>query len=482
MTVFYVFGKVGNKRFFFDGQVIDEDALSVQAKATSAALTGASVSYANATNIPATAVSLTMTGQNASDISVNPTEAVIENMTYDPVTGLLDWTTANRELVTNGYDVYADSTLLGNDERTDYTIPVPNRTATAFTVFAKDGPNQFDLVSTPTLGNGILLNTPQYAIQAEAASLALTAADVEVAVTGGLDVNVNADEATLTLTAANATIPLSGQPHAYFEYLDALPQKHTSFTCRDQDDVDAAAFGGASFREDPGVTTNYNASLDAAQFVVKANRGSIEIGDQIKYGETGFTAWPSALTVNNSDSVLFYWEAYAPDYWAQDGTADGVKNYKAFQCSDEGNLTLEPRYRYSQIDRADGVARLDVRAYGNQSGVSIGEGDSVQPQTGEFNIQPDTWTRFWMYCDFANNEMTYWVNDANQGTVTLHDAVPFNWTQNYGSGFGFTSFWFEFNTSQSRSGPEQYHYGRNLVVLKDVSNPQALIDQLANYS
>jgi hypothetical protein len=46
-----------------------------------------------------------------------------------------------------------------------------------------------------------------------------------------------------------------------------------------------------------------------------------------------------------------------------------------------------------------------------------------------------------------------------------------------GSGLahGLNSFWFQYNSSQDRTGPELYTWARNLVVLRNVSNPESLV-------
>ena len=212
-------------------------------------------------------------------------------------------------------------------------------------------------------------------------------------------------------------------------------------------------------------TTAYDPELDAAKFIVPPNAGSVVIGDQVRL-EFPFVG---------SGNLLFFWEARADSYWARDGNVDGVETYKAFQLSMGGELALEPRFRFAQVDTPF-VARVDARVYGNQSGVEIGPADSVAQQSAEFNVLPDKWTRFWVFVDFDNNLLSYWVGDEDRATTQIFDDVPFDWAATYGAGFGLDQFWFEFNTSQSRTSAEPAcFWGRNLVVLRDVADPADVV-------
>ncbi|MEO1036286.1 MAG: hypothetical protein AAFX44_12085 [Pseudomonadota bacterium] len=248
----------------------------------------------------------------------------------------------------------------------------------------------------------------------------------------------------------------------YFDYLVNRPEHLRSVALDSEQAVIDAAFATNKSK----VTTRYDSAMDAARFIVKSNLGSVAIADQAR------TYFP----YTDSGNLLVYWEALIPEYWARNGDVDGVKTYKAFQLSRDERLALEFRFRFSQVNRPY-VARTDVRVYGNQAGVEIGLADSAAPQAREFNIRPNTWTSFWALVDFDNNKLSYWVGDANQGVTKVLDEINFNWRQNYGSRYGFEEFWFEFNTSQERSGPEAYHFGRNFAVLKNVADADDIVAQ-----
>lgn len=246
----------------------------------------------------------------------------------------------------------------------------------------------------------------------------------------------------------------------YFEWLVAQPEHHSSTSLRSQAEV----IENIGYEDLSKATTVYDPVMDAAKFTVPANEDDINPGDQINH----------EFPYVDSANLLVYWEALAPAYWAQDGDVDGVRTFKAFQLARDDDLALEFRYLFRQAD-PNHVARLDTRVYGNKQGVEIGSGSSAQPQTGEFHILPDKWNQFWAFVDFDNNQFSYWAGDEDREPVRLLDAIPFDWQVNYGSQYGFDGFWFEFNSSQDRQGPEAYMYGRNLVVLRNVSDLESIV-------
>lgn len=255
----------------------------------------------------------------------------------------------------------------------------------------------------------------------------------------------------------------SGNPgdQSYFDMLVARPEHHSSTALGSVAEVDE----GINFSDPADSTTTYDGQLDAAKFIVPANSGSLVIGDQVRH----------QFERVDSGSLFIFWEARASAYWSAPGAVDGVETHKAFQISDGGDLTLEPRFRFVQSDPPF-FARADMRVYGDQSGVEVGPADSVAPQAGEFEFLPETWTRFWVVMDFDQNQLSYWVGDTDQPITQVLDDVPFDWTGNYGPGFGVDEFWFEFNTSQARTSDEEpCFWGRNLAILRDVEDPDALV-------
>lgn len=168
-----------------------------------------------------------------------------------------------------------------------------------------------------------------------------------------------------------------------------------------------------------------------------------------------------------------------PSDFVADGAPNGIGTYKSTQMrKNAGNRkqTIEPRYRFSHVDTPY-VARVDIRIYGTGDGYSLVSG-ALAPQTGEFYVLPNVWTRHWVFLDFDNDEMSYWVGDETRANVTILDHVPMDWSLAF-PGAEFTEFWFEFNTSSHKDAgaPEIPFWARNLVFLKDVSNASSLVSQ-----
>lgn len=242
-----------------------------------------------------------------------------------------------------------------------------------------------------------------------------------------------------------SSTPASGNNN-YYNFLKSSPLLYSSLSLRTQQEVVANThYGNKSL-----VTTTYDANMDAALFYVFENSPSVNIGDQIRH----------KFTKVSSGNLLFYWEVKWPEYWAQDIEADGVNNYKAFQFSNDGTLNLEIRNRFNQVN-APNVARIDVRGYGNHPTTS----DVLNNQSGEFIVQPNVWTSYWALIDYDSNTFSLWVGDENRPPVAIHVNSPVNF-----AGREVNQFWFEFNTSQSRIGPEAHIWGRNSIILRNVDS------------
>ena len=101
-----------------------------------------------------------------------------------------------------------------------------------------------------------------------------------------------------------------------------------------------------------------------------------------------------------------------------------------------------------------------------------------------FTAQGDTWVRFWLFLDLDNNEGSQWIADETQAPVLIHDRnlLTFSGADGTGTdtGPGIDQFWFEYNSSQSRTDamPDLFAWFRNFVVLKDLSfaEARALVD------
>jgi hypothetical protein len=247
--------------------------------------------------------------------------------------------------------------------------------------------------------------------------------------------------------------------HSYFDLLSAMPEAILSKAYRTQAEIDADDHGG------PGDVV-YDTGEDAAKFTIDSGDGSIDTVDQLR---PNFTA-------TNTGNLLFFWEAQWESGFVADGGIDGLKNHKAFQLARDGKLSIEPRCRFSKVN-SPYVARVDVRGYGNKAGYSQGAAETIAPQDGEFNILPDVWVRHWFLLDFDNKKVWYWIGDENRANVTILDNVDFDFSVAFST--KFDEFWFEFDSSQDRTAgtPVLNIWGRNLVVLKDVTGASSIVAQ-----
>lgn len=270
----------------------------------------------------------------------------------------------------------------------------------------------------------------------------------------------------LAATSANA--------ESYFEWLRSNQATISSARYADQAEVDRDLHGVV---QEPRLVV-YDDEMRAARMQLNEatgghDDGSGSIAQQLRH----------EFEATNSGTLLLYWESRYPSsmngfsFVSGEGqSVDGVKTHKAFQISRDGDLTIEPRVRFRKAPKPY-VGMIDVRGYGNTDGYSVGSADSIAPMANQFYMMPDTWTRHWFYLDFRNDEISYWVADETRSSVAVLDGVHFDFQVAFG-GRAIDQFWFEHNSSQARQTAGQdpvYIWGRNLAVLRDISDPEALI-------
>lgn len=275
---------------------------------------------------------------------------------------------------------------------------------------------------------------------------------------------------SLSLSLMMFSSVLAQSPHAYFDLLSAKPEMLISKAYRTQAEIDAdmvASHGG----------TVYSATEDAAEFTERVgvgdDDGGIPIADQLR------PPFEPNLTMS-SGNLLYCYELKYPSEFVADGAVNGVKTYKSTQIrKDRGNRaqTIEPRYRFHQVN-SPYVARVDIRIYGNGNGGYTTDRGALAPQVDEFYVLPNVWTRHWLFLDFDNDTLSYWVGDETRSNVLVIDHAPMDWDREF-PGALLKDFWFEFNTSSHKDDgvPELNFWARNLVMLKDVSNASSLVSQ-----
>ena len=246
--------------------------------------------------------------------------------------------------------------------------------------------------------------------------------------------------------AIDLLLPSSALADPYFDWLRSQPEVVIARAYDNQPEIDQDinAVNPAN-RNNPPV---YDANLNAARWSMFS---SISVRDQLR---------PEFGTVS-SGTLLIGWDAR----WDRRFTGDlgEMTTHKAFQLSKSGSgdtRRIEIRTRFNRGSGND-VAGVDARGY-----IWNPSGQPLPGQVRDFTIEADTWTRFWAFVDFDNQEFSLWVADENVGAVKLFDRLRYN-----NMSGGLDNFWFEFNSSQNVGARDELRiWARNFAVLRNVSD------------
>lgn len=252
--------------------------------------------------------------------------------------------------------------------------------------------------------------------------------------------------------------------HPYFASLRTHAGCLGAFSLRDDQQLTTYAHSGSR----PRVVV-YDAALDAAKVTIGTASNSLT--NQVRI----------PIPAHGTESLLVTWEAKLGKEFAF--ATSGITNHKAFQITSGGNdIWIEPRTRYQLFSGGkptnNGVAMVDIRHYGPSvgpgtvlgagvvDGLSYGTQSVLGPMLRGFDIQPDTWTRFWVYLRFDGTwwELSYWVGDSREVAHIIDKALI-----KPKSGGKFDMWWIEFNTSEAtvKAGRPALVAGvRNLAMLK----------------
>jgi hypothetical protein len=107
-------------------------------------------------------------------------------------------------------------------------------------------------------------------------------------------------------------------------------------------------------------------------------------------------------------------------------------------------------------------------APGTKVGAPAWHGEQLQPQRAQFFMNPDVWTRWYLFVDGIDQKPCHfsaWMADENRDPVQLHDRIPLYCPQEE-----FTRFRIEYDTSADQgSNPNEAHaWERNYVVLHNI--------------
>ena len=244
--------------------------------------------------------------------------------------------------------------------------------------------------------------------------------------------------------------PASADP--YFDGLRDSPETILFHAYDSQAEIDADIHAvNPDNRQRPPV---YDPVQNAARWTI--NGGDVAVQDQLR----------PQFSATSSGNLLFVWEARWDAGFS--GDLGELHTHKAFQLSnnsggDERRIELRTRFNFAS---GSDVAMLDARGY-----IWDPSGQPLAGQVNEFTIGGDKWTRFWAFVDFDNLQFSFWVADEDTAPVKLFDQLQYS-----NMSGGLDNFWFEFNTSQD--GPDGlYLWGRNLAVLRDVSDAESIVLQ-----
>jgi hypothetical protein len=193
------------------------------------------------------------------------------------------------------------------------------------------------------------------------------------------------------------------------------------------------------------------------------------------------------MGTEDGHSYLVTWDAW----YGKEVKLAELTNWKTYQFAQgttgDGNLGLEIRTRFDggQAPKttlaANEIAVVDMRHYVNMQDPAVE--DQITPMRGVFAIRAETWTRYWVLIEHVVGDwdrVSLWVADVTRPPVLLLDRVAFETGSHT-----FRSFWLEFNTSTDRVVPNRgplVSYVRNLVMLRDVTNPKGLLAMPATSS
>ena len=153
-----------------------------------------------------------------------------------------------------------------------------------------------------------------------------------------------------------------------------------------------------------------------------------------------------------------------------------MENHKTFVLRQNENngekRMLEIRNRFGEAEAPD-ISTVDFRGYGGGWEFD-GDDSPLDGQVAQFVIAPESWTRYWVYCDFEARHVDVWISDETRDPVQIFDKT-FN-----DMSVGTSSVKFQFNSSQTRTGGEPVSvWNRNFVMLRNLEDdPQTLVDLL----
>jgi hypothetical protein len=274
--------------------------------------------------------------------------------------------------------------------------------------------------------------------------------------------------------------PASGGDHTYFDSLVAHPAFYRGYSLREAWMLETVDNGGYSRTNKRPQAVTYDPAndpdprrQDAAKVVITEAGNSLQNQVRVPIG------------TSDGHTYLITWDAWFGAEYAY-ATA-GIPQQKTFQIASDG-IWYEIKLWFGGggggLDpeslawvRARGYNRTKIAGAG--FGPNVTDDNPLSPMVEQFQLQPETWTRFWARVDQRANDwdlVSLWVADVNTDPVQVLDGRQMA-TALSGN---IEEFYLEYNTSTGEVIPgrgDLVSYVRNIVILKDVADPVAVMQK-----
>lgn len=292
--------------------------------------------------------------------------------------------------------------------------------------------------------------------------------------------------ALLILLLLPSQLSWAESPHAYFDWLSQRPSMIVANGYRTDTEIDR----DSSSPNRPNAMVSYDNVKDAAKITFAENVTNLKrVKPSLDNSGWNTNLLPFEITDGN---LLFTWDAMFGSGFSVLNNGDDLvwpkPTFKTFHISKEGRIDKrrwEVRTVFNQFDEDPAhVAGVDYRMYEwDPAGLDkpVGKGGCPENpggncQLSNFIIDADIWLRYWMYVDYDGGTVSAWVADENTAPVLMLDKMPVNFDAS-DAGRGVNNFWFQYNSSQQRQGPEIYAWFRNFAVLQNVADVDAIVAQ-----
>lgn len=279
----------------------------------------------------------------------------------------------------------------------------------------------------------------------------------------------------------DAALAQATNPHAYYETLAQRSDCIGAYSLRDPAQLATRANGGYSINNSKPPAVNYiypndpdPRRQDAAKVVIPA--GQANLPNQVRV----------PIPTHAPQSLFVTWEGWFGQEWINGGIPD-QKTWQLGSPFNDIHLEIRNRYAAGNNQRPGSIAMIDGRLYpegGYSVGPNIAGYSTLAPMAGKFFIQPETWTRWFVYlkAPAAGSvwyEFSLWAADVNNDPVLIYDRLQMRPSPDSTSA-SWESFWLEFNTStntRTSTSPALVAYVRNVVALKGLTNPLSLLQR-----